>query len=181
MSRIGKMPIQIPEGVEVKINNNIISVKKNKNQLQFFLNSKVSVFLDEKEIKVDVKKEINRNLWGVTRSIINNMVIGVTKGFEKKLEIEGVGFNAQVNGDKLVMKLGFSHPIEYQAPEGIKFEVKKNLITVSGIDKQIVGQAAAEIREFKKPEPYKGKGIHYLGEHIRRKEGKKAVASEGAK
>lgn len=181
MSRIGKLPIQIPEGVEVKITENIITVKKEKNQLQFSFNPKVLVTSDDKEIKVVVKKTIDRNLWGVTRSIINNMVIGVTKGFDKKLEIEGVGFNAQVNGDKLVMKLGFSHPIEYQAPEGIKIEVKKNLITVSGIDKQSVGQAAAEIREFKKPEPYKGKGIHYLGEHIRRKEGKKAVASEGSK
>lgn len=181
MSRIGKLPIQIPEGVEVKIANNTITVKKEKNQLQFSFNPKVDVTSDAKEIKVEVKKAVNRNLWGVTRSIINNMVIGVTTGFEKKLEVEGVGFNVQVNGDKLVMKLGFSHPIEYKAPEGIKFDVKKNLITVSGIDKQLVGQAAAEIREFKKPEPYKGKGIHYLGEHIIRKEGKKAVASEGAK
>ena len=179
MSRIGKMPIQVPEGVSVKIDNGEVVVKSGQKELRFSFNPKVNVSLNDKTLNVEAKRKIDSNLWGLTRTLIYNMIIGVTKGFEKKLEIEGVGYTASISGDKLVLKLGFSHPIEYKTSGDIQLDVKKNIITVSGIDKQLVGQVAAEIREFRKPEPYKGKGIHYLGEHIRRKEGKKAVASEG--
>jgi len=117
-------------------------------------------------------------LWGLFRSLIFNMIKGVTEGFEKKLEVNGVGFRVAVQDNKLVLNLGFSHPIEIKTPEGISFEVEKNIITVSGIDKQMVGQVAANIREQKKPEPYKGKGIRYIDEIIRRKAGKKAVGTE---
>ena len=174
------MPVRVPEGVDVNIKDNLIIVKSGKNVLQLFCNPKVRVNLKDKEIKVDIGNKFDANLRGLTRTLINNMIIGVTKGYEKKLEIEGVGYTASVSGDKLVLKLGFSHPIEYKALDGIEFKVEKNIIVVLGINKQLVGQVAADIRGFKKPEPYKGKGIHYLGEHIRKKEGKKAVAAEGA-
>ena len=120
----------------------------------------------------------NKNaLWGTTRSIIFNMITGVSQGYEKKLEIEGVGYKAQLQGDNLILNVGFSHPVEFKAPAGIDFKVEKNVISVLGIDKTLVGEVAAKIRKIKKPEPYKGKGIHYRGEVIRRKAGKKASAS----
>ncbi len=176
MSRIGNSPITIPEKVEVKVEpNNIVTVKGPNGTLtkQF-----------SKEIKIDIKdstitfqrtsdeKEV-RALHGLTRALVNNMVIGVTDGFKKVLEINGVGYRASKQGKKLVMALGFSHPVEFEEPEGIKIDVEgQNKIIISGADKELVGQLAAEIRFKRPPEPYKGKGIKYDYEHIRRKEGK---------
>jgi large subunit ribosomal protein L6 len=180
MSRIGKQPIQIPEGVEVKINDQNIVVKGPKGELTRIIRPELKVELKGKEIWVTpVKKTKNTSaLWGLTRVLIFNMIEGVTKGFEKKLEIEGVGYRASVQGNKLVLNLGFSHPVEIEPPKGIEIKADKNIITVAGIDKQLVGQVAANIRAKRKPEPYKGKGIRYMGEVIRRKAGKKAVATE---
>ncbi len=180
MSRIGKQPIQIPENVEVKIIQDGIKVKGPKGELNQSIPSQIEVALKEKELVVTPRQKTKETpaLWGLFRSLIFNMVQGVSQGFEKKLEIEGVGYRASLQGNKLVLNLGFSHPIEIEAPESIEFKVDKNIITVSGIDKQLVGQMAAKIRAQRKPEPYKGKGIHYLGEVIRRKAGKKAVGTE---
>jgi large subunit ribosomal protein L6 len=178
MSRIGKQPISIPEGVEIKITDNQISVKGPKGELKQDTLPEVDLVMEEKELKVKPKNENASAVWGLTRALVANMVKGVTEGFEKKLEIEGVGFRAVMEGEKLVLSLGLSHLVYVEAPEGIKFSVEKNVMTVAGIDKQLVGQTAAKIRDLKKPEPYKGKGIHYLGEVVRRKAGKKAVGSE---
>lgn len=180
MSRIGKQPIQIPENVEVKISQDEIKIKGPKGELNQSIPSQIKVVSKEKELIVTPRQKTKETpaLWGLFRSLIFNMVQGVIQGFEKKLEIEGVGYKASLQGNKLVLNLGFSHPIEIEAPAGIEFKVDKNIITVSGIDKQLVGQLAAKIRAQRKPEPYKGKGIHYLGEVIRRKAGKKAVGTE---
>lgn len=173
MSRIGKNPITIPQGVEVTINGNEVTVKGPKGTLtESFLND-VKVEVVDGKIVVSLVNEKAGNIHGLTRSLINNMVIGVTDGFERALEINGVGYRAQKQGNKLVLSLGFSHPVEIEAPEGITIDVpSQNSIVVKGINKQVVGQVAANIREYKLPEPYKGKGIKYVGEHIRRKEGK---------
>ncbi len=184
MSRIGKKPITIPEGIEVGIKDNKITVKGPKGSLDLVFDPKILVEKKKEEIlvsilKPDQKQKKPRALWGLTRSLINNNVIGVSKGFKKELEIQGVGYRASIQDQKLILELGFSHSIEYEIPEGIKVKIEKNIISVSGIDKQKVGQVAAEIRSFRKPEPYKGKGIRYLGEQVRRKVGKKAVAEEG--
>ena len=173
MSRIGKNPIEIPQGVEVKIENNIVTVKGPKGTLtQEFLKD-VNIAVEDNKIVVTLANENAGNIHGLTRTLINNMVIGVTNGFEKALEINGIGYRAQKQGKKLVLTLGYSHPVEVEEPEGITIEVPaQNSIIVKGIDKQLVGQVAADIREYRLPEPYKGKGIKYVGEHIRRKEGK---------
>jgi len=180
MSRIGKKSIQIPEGVEVKIEGDLIMVKGPKGELKNQIRPEIKA--EVKDGQVEFKPQIFRKgtsaLWGTYRSLIFNMIEGVTKGFEKALEIEGVGYRAVLEGKDLVLNLGYSHPIKIKAPQGIEFKVEKNNITVSGIDKQLVGQVAAEIRSGRKPEPYKGKGIRYRGEIIRRKAGKKAVATE---
>lgn len=178
MSRIGKQPITIPEGVEIKIENNQVSVKGPKGELNQDINPQIDLVMGDKELKVEPKGEKLSALWGLTRALIANMVQGVTEGFEKQLEIEGVGYKVVMEGEKLVLSLGLSHLVYVEAPEGIKISVDKNVMTVTGIDKQLVGQTAAKIRDLKKPEPYKGKGIHYVGEVIRRKAGKKAVGSE---
>lgn len=177
MSRIGKKPILIPEGVEVKIEENKLMVQGPKGQLSKDLRPEIKVEVKDKNIIILPKEEtkLAKALWGTTRAIIANMIKGVTEGYEKKLEIEGLGFKAQLSGENLILSLGFSHPVEVRAPSGIKFLVEKNIITVSGIDKELVGQTAASIRKLKLPEPYKGKGIKYLGERVRRKMGKKAV------
>ncbi|MBU1036618.1 50S ribosomal protein L6 [Patescibacteria group bacterium] len=175
MSRIGKKPIKIPEKTEVKVAGNIISVKGPKGILEQFIVPEISIEVKEGEILVNVKnsdKKKGRALWGLFRSLINNMVEGVVNGFSKQLEINGIGFKALVQGNNLVLNVGFSHPVNYVIPEGVSITVEKNIITVSGIDKQKIGQVAAEIRSIKKPEPYKGKGIKYLDEVIRRKAGK---------
>lgn len=181
MSRIGKKSIEIPSTVKVEINGQDIKVSGPKGELKITIHQNIKAELKDGKIFVlPVRKLIkgDRGLWGLYRALIFNMVQGVDKGFEKKLEIEGVGFKASVQGDELVMNLGFVNSVKIKKPEGINFLVEKNLITVSGISKEAVGQIAAEIRETKKAEPYKGKGIKYQGEKIRRKEGKKVVAAK---
>lgn len=180
MSRIGKQPIQVPAGVEVKIEDGEIEIKGPKGQLIQQFGPEVKLELKDKELIISQAKKTKKTpaLWGLYRALIFNMIEGVTQGFTKKLEIEGVGFRAEVKGNKLVLSIGLSHPVEIEAPESIDFKVEKNTIVVTGIDKQLVGQLAADIRAKKKPEPYKGKGIRYENEIIRRKAGKKAVASE---
>jgi len=179
MSRIGKKPIQIPEGVRVEIHQNKIRVEGPKGKLEKNIPSEIDVQIKEGMILVSPKSKTKKAkaLWGTIRQIIYNMVEGVTKGFEKKLEIEGLGYRASVSGDELILEVGFSHPVKIKKPEGINFSVEKNIITVSGIDKELVGQIAANIRRVRPPDPYKGKGIRYLGEVIRKKAGKKAVAA----
>lgn len=179
MSRIGKQPINIPEGVEIKIDKDLILVKGKKGELTQKLMSEVEIKDKTIILKESQKTKESSALWGTFRALIANMVEGVSKGFEKKLIIEGVGYRAALNGNKLVLSLGYSHPIEIQAPKGIEFKIEKNAIIISGPDKQLVGQIAADIRIQRKPEPYKGKGIRYEGEIIRRKAGKKAVSTTG--
>lgn len=179
MSRIGKQPITIPEGVEAKIDGNLIMAKGPKGELIQQLSSDIVAEIKGKEILINLKddKKENTAIWGTYRALVANMIIGVNKGFEKKLVFEGVGFRASVSGNKLVLNLGFSHPIEIGAPKGIEFRVEKNTIIVSGADKNLVGQIATNIRKAKKPEPYKGKGIKYEDEIIRRKAGKKVAGT----
>lgn len=175
MSRIGNKPITIPDGVEIKLDGQHITVKGPKGMLERDIHENMKVNLEDKVLTVvrpnDEPK--NRSLHGLTRTLINNMVEGTTKGFERKLEINGVGYRAQKQGNKLVMNLGYSHPVEIEAPEGITFDVpNQNEIIVKGIDKELVGQTAAVIRTKRPPEVYRGKGIKYAEEVIRRKEGK---------
>ncbi len=177
MSRIGKKPIAIPAGVEVSINGNDIQVKSGKGELNFTFNSAITVEVKENEVIVERPSDskLHKTLHGTTRAIINNMVIGVSEGFKKVLLINGVGYRAQLQGTQLNVSAGYSHPVVMDIPAGLQLELPKNTeIHVSGIDKQLVGQFAAEIRAIRPPEPYKGKGIKYANEIIRRKEGKKA-------
>jgi large subunit ribosomal protein L6 len=182
MSRIGKKAIEIPAGVTVTIEGQTVKVQGPKGSLQQQIHRYIKV--ENKDGKVFVapaKEEVSKQakaMWGLYRALIFNMTEGVSKGFEKKLEIEGVGFKAAVQGDELVLNLGFVNPVKVKKPAGIDFAVEKNVISVSGISKELVGQTAAEIRATKKAEPYKGKGIKYQGEKIRRKEGKKVVAAK---
>jgi large subunit ribosomal protein L6 len=182
MSRIGKKIIEIPAAVKVALEGQGLKVSGPKGELQVIVHRDVNVEIKDNTLLVALKKVTSsgkaRALWGLYRALIFNMVQGVDKGFEKKLEIEGVGFKAALVGDELVMNLGFVNPVKIKKPEGITFLVEKNVITVSGISKEAVGQIAAEIRATKKAEPYKGKGIKYQGEKIRRKEGKKVVATK---
>jgi len=177
MSRIGKKPIQIPEKTEVSVVDGFIVVKGPLGELKQAVNPAVSVEIkDGLVITAPVDDNISsKALWGTMSSLISNMVEGVNKAFEKKLIVEGVGFRVEMNGNKLVFSLGFSHPIELEIPEGLNVVVEKNNVAISGISKHKVGQFAAVIRSYKKPEPYKGKGIRYEDEVVRRKEGKKAV------
>jgi len=180
MSRIGKKIIDIPQGVTIKIDNQFINVRGPKGEMTRQLPEQLVVEIKDNKLSINPKPGINEfdsATWGTYQALIQNMIIGVTKGFEKRLVFEGVGYKAAVNGNKLVLSLGYSHPIEIEAPEGISFKVEKNIITVAGIDKFLVGQIAAIIRSKRKPEPYKGKGIRYENEIIKRKAGKKAVAS----
>ena len=175
MSRIGKMPIAIPAGVTVEIaENNKVTVKGPKGTLERVLPSEMDIKMEGSEIVVSRPNDLKKmkSLHGLTRTLINNMVIGVTEGYEKKLEVNGVGYRAQKQGKKLVLSLGYSHPVEMEDPEGLESKVDGNKIIVSGIDKEKVGQYAAEIRDKRRPEPYKGKGIKYADEVIRRKVGK---------
>jgi len=181
MSRIGKKSIVVPDGVEVKINGQNFSVKGLKGSLELVLHNKVQVEINDKEINVTVKNpevKEERSLWGLSRTLIYNTIVGVTEGFSKQLEINGIGYKSAVQGEKLILNVGYSHQVEYSIPKGIEIKVEKNVITVSGINKQEVGQVAAEIRSIKKPEPYKGKGIKYIDEVIRRKVGKAIKGSE---
>ncbi len=179
MSRIGKQPVEVPSGVDVALKENTISVKGPKGELDLNINPEIAVAMEEGLIKVSRSSDEakDRALHGLVRSLIANMVEGVEKGFQKTLEIEGVGYRAEKKGSGLLLNLGFSHTIDYPTPEGVKIEVPdQTTIVVSGADKQSVGQTAAEIRSFRPPEPYKGKGIRYQGEYIRRKAGKTAGA-----
>lgn len=182
MSRIGKQPVEIPSGVEVKVTGNSVSVKGSKGTLTFAAHERVVIKVEGNKVMVERKSDENldKSLHGLTRTLIANMIQGVTKGFTKSLEIQGVGYRASVAGKKLQLSLGFSHPVEFPAPDGITFEIdkeKKNIIIITGIDKALVGQVAADIRSLKAPEPYKGKGIRYVGEQVRRKAGKAATAA----
>lgn len=174
MSRIGKLPIEVPAGVTITVDSDVISVKGSKGELTVPHLSDVTVKVDGNQAVVTRNNDerIARAQHGLQRSLLNNAVVGVTKGFEKKLEVNGVGFRVSGGGQALEMSLGFSHPVKYQAPAGVQLAVNKMEITVSGIDKQQVGQVAAEIRALKKPEPYKGKGIKYADEVVLRKAGK---------
>lgn len=175
MSRIGLKPITIPAGVDIQINGNAVTVKGPNGTLSMDAHPNMNISVEGSEIIVsrpNDEKE-NRSLHGLTRSLIANMVTGVTEGFKKNLEVNGVGYRVQMQGNTLVMNLGFSHQVTMEAPEGIKIECPSaNAIVISGADKQKVGQFAAQVREKRPPEPYKGKGIKYAEEHIRRKEGK---------
>ena len=179
MSRIGKQPVEVPDGVDVALKENSISVKGPKGELDLNINPEIAVAVEGSLINVTRSSDEakDRALHGLVRSLIANMVEGVEKGFQKTLEIEGVGYRAQKQGAGLLLNLGFSHAINYATPEGVVIEVPdQTTIVVSGADKQSVGQTAAEIRSFRPPEPYKGKGIRYQGEYIRRKAGKTAGA-----
>ncbi|MCG2621592.1 50S ribosomal protein L6 [Arthrobacter sp. I2-34] len=175
MSRIGRLPITVPAGVDVKIDGNVVSVKGAKGELTHEVASPIAVSLDENTLTVSRPNDerASRSLHGLTRTLISNMIIGVTEGYEKKLEIVGTGYRVQAKGSDLEFALGFSHPVNVAAPEGISFAVEgPTKLTVSGISKQQVGEVAANIRKLRKPDPYKGKGIRYAGEVIRRKVGK---------
>lgn len=182
MSRIGKKPIEIPAGVEVKLLDKQLKVKGPKGELTLVLHPVVTVKVDGQTINVDVpnhdSKE-HKSLWGLFARLILGMIVGVTKGYEKKLDIQGIGYKATVKGsDALDLNIGFTHVVTFKLPVGVKALVDKNIITITGIDKQMVGDTAARIRSLAKPEPYKGKGIRYLGEVITLKPGK--AASKGA-
>jgi len=177
MSRIGKKGIQIPEKTEAVITAGLFKVKGPKGFLERNFLPEISITILDKEITLAIVKEngLTKALWGTYASHIKNMIQGVTEGFEKKLILEGVGFKSQVNGNKLVLALGFSHPVEIEIPTGLEVKSEKNNITIVGVDKELVGSFAAKVRDLKKPEPYKGKGFHYHDEVVRRKQGKKSV------
>ena len=178
MSRVGKKPIAVPSGVEVKIEGSTVRVKGSKGELVREFSPNIKIASQDGQIVVTRPNDerINRALHGLTRALLNNMVTGVSEGYLKQLNIVGVGYKVDLKGKDLVMQLGFSHPVNYPAPQGIEFEVdsKANTIKIKGIDKQQVGQVSAEIRKFRPPEPYKGKGVMYADERIRRKAGKTA-------
>ncbi len=174
MSRIGKLPIKLPNNVTAEVVKSHIKVVGPKGELEYDFSNQVKVLVQDGVVEVtriDDGVEAMK-MHGLTRTLIDNMVVGVSEGFKKELEIIGIGYRAAVSGSKLTLNLGYSHPIDYVAPQGITISVEKNIVTVSGIDKQLVGQVSAEIRAFRKPEPYKGKGVKYVTERIRRKAGK---------
>jgi large subunit ribosomal protein L6 len=184
MSRIGRKPVAIPSGVTVTVSGSVVKVKGAKGELSYTFLPEVSIAVEGSEAIVsrrDDEKD-SRARHGLTRQLLANMIKGVTDGYEKKLEIIGVGYKAQAKGKVLSLSLGFSHPVDYAIPAGIEItqdEKNKNLLFIRGIDKQLVGQVAAEIRSYRPPEPYKGKGVRYVGEAVRRKVGKAAVKSGG--
>jgi large subunit ribosomal protein L6 len=177
MSRIGKRPITVPSGVEVTVRDSHVTVKGPRGQLEQSFHPEMRIILDDGTLRVERPDDerMHRSLHGLTRTLIANMVDGVTAGFEKRLEIVGVGYRAAIKGQALELTVGYSHPVTFPAPNGIEFEVPApNRVVVRGIDKQQVGEVAAEIRKVRKPEPYKGKGIRYEGEYVRKKAGKAA-------
>lgn len=181
MSRIGKKPINISEKVEVNVDGQDVVVKGPKGELNRTIRSEIAVKIEDGKVKIAIQKESKRSnaFLGLERSLISNMITGVTEGFEKKLELHGVGYRARMEGNTLVIEAGFSHPVKMEFPdEDIDINVEEGKIVVTGIDKAKVGQIASKIRNVRPPEPYKGKGIRYVGEEIVRKEGKKAVGSE---
>lgn len=179
MSRIGKKIIEIPQGVDVTITTESIVVKGPKGQLEQTLHPHVTVSQEDNTLRVAVKNPNEKKdnaLWGLFGSLVTNMVAGVTTGFQKQLEVNGVGYKVALSGKKLTLNLGYSHPIDFEIPEAVDVAVEKNVITLTSSDKQLVGQVAADIRKLRKPEPYKGKGIKYMEEVIRKKAGKTAAA-----
>ncbi len=176
MSRIGLMPIPLPKGVTVNIEGSTVQVKGPKGELVRTLNPEMQIKLEDNRLLVErpTDQRRHRQLHGLTRTLVNNMVLGVSQGFTRKLEIEGVGYRAEIQGKNLVLNVGFSHPVVVEPPPGISFEVEKGtrVFSVLGADKEMVGEMAARIRRIRPPEPYKGKGIRYQGEHVRRKAGK---------
>lgn len=183
MSRLGKQPIEIPAGVEVTLNSDTITVKGPKGELHQQLHPSIKVEVSEQEngksIVVSISDKKDKSgpaLWGLFRQLINNLVVGVTDGFSRQLEVNGVGYRAAAAGNVLTLNLGYSHPVDFTLPAGIEAKVEKNVITISGIDKQLVGEVSAQVRKKRKPEPYKGKGIKYVDEVIRRKAGKTAAS-----
>ena len=175
MSRVGNRTIIIPTGVTVNVDGNVVTVKGPKGELSTVINENITVNINENEITLTRKNDNYKNFHGTANANINNMIIGVSKGYEKQLEILGVGYRFALKGNTLVISAGYSHPVEMAIPTGITVEVPSNTeLLVKGIDKQLVGEFAANVRKIRKPEPYKGKGIRYADEHIRRKEGKKA-------
>ena len=186
MSRIGKLPITIPDGVKVDFQpagKSMVEVIVTgpKGNLRSLISEAVKFNVAEKEINVVLNPKFSKMtaMWGTARAVVANMVKGVTEGYEKKLELQGTGYKVNLQGNKLILDVGYSKSVEFVAPEGIALAVEKNIITVTGIDKQVVGETAARIRKVRKVEPYKGKGIRYVGEIVRRKEGKKAVGEGG--
>lgn len=182
MSRIGKKPIQIPAGVEVIKEGQKIIVKGPKGELSKEISPEIKFEIKENNILISPQAETKRSpaLWGLNRALISNMVEGVREGFLKKLQLSGIGYKVRVEGNKLILNIGFSHPVEIESPAGIQFDVdKSNFISISGIDKELVGQIAAKIRKVKPADPYQGKGLRYEDEVVRRKEGKKVAATTG--
>ncbi len=176
MSRIGKKPVALPKGVTATVDGKTVKVKGPKGELSVTLVEEVDASMGDDGITLTPREDMERArpMWGLSRTLVNNLVTGVTQGFTSKLEIQGVGYRAAVQGKNLNLQLGFSHDVTYPIPAGIAITSEKpTMLTVSGIDKQLVGQVAAEIRAYRKPEPYKGKGVRYAGEYVRRKEGKK--------
>ena len=177
MSRIGRQPITIPSGVDVGVDGSRVSVKGPRGTLEQTFHADMRIVMENGTVRVERPSDerLHRSLHGLTRTLLANMVEGVTNGFEKRLEIVGVGYRAALRGSDLELQVGYSHPVTFRPPEGIEFEVPaQNCVTVRGIDKQLVGEVAAEIRKIRKPEPYKGKGIRYEGEYVRKKAGKAA-------
>jgi large subunit ribosomal protein L6 len=174
MSRVGKKPVTIPEKVKIQYKDRIITVTGEKGSLTSTVHPAIDLAIDDKIIQVTMEKETRSNmaLQGMVRSIVDNMLMGVSKGFEKSLEINGLGYRAEVKGNSIVFNLGYSHPSDFKLPEGVAASVEKSTVKLSGIDKQLIGQTAATIRKLRPPEPYKGKGIKYAAEKIQRKAGK---------
>lgn len=178
MSKIGKQPVMVPQGVTVEVNDKVIKITGPKGTLEKTFPGRIEVKLNEGKIEVSRKgnTKVATSLHGTYRALINNMVKGVTESFSRQLELVGTGFRAEVSGDVLTLIVGYSHPVKIEVPEGISLKVEKNIVTVAGIDKEVVGQTAANIRSVRPPEPYKGKGIKYVEEVVRRKPGKAAAA-----
>ena len=177
MSKIGKKPITIPKDVQVKMDDGLVSVKGPKGELSRFIPGNIELNIEGDVLRITPKNTEDSATWGLASALVKNMIKGVNEGFETVLEFQGVGYKAVVKGNDLELGLGFSHPETIKAPEGIIFKVEKNVIRIQGMDNETVGKVAAEIRSWRKPEPYKGSGIRYKGEIIKRKAGKKAVAA----
>ncbi len=180
MSRIGKQPIFIPKNVKVKIEGDVVCFEGPRGKLKQFLPDFFKLEIKDNQLKISVenpKIKEQKALWGTFARLISNMAKGVNEGFEKKLELVGVGYRAQISGNKLILNIGFSHPVDFLIPQGVDLKIEKNIISLSGADKRLIGETAAQIRRLRKPEPYKGKGIKYVGEVIREKAGKKAVTA----
>jgi large subunit ribosomal protein L6 len=179
MSRIGKQPVDIPEGVNVTLENDVLKAKGTRGELSMIVHPDIKMTQVDNQLRLEIKRNSKQAsaLWGTMRVLARNIIEGVSTGYRKQLELHGVGYRASVKGKNLELALGYSHPIVVEAPEGIVFTVEKEVITVEGNDKKLVGQVAANIRSLRKPEPYKGKGVRYVGEHVRRKVGKMAAGS----